>query len=148
MAKKSLHDTPVLGSLIRELYSFPIRRGVLDTSALKTAVSLLRHNNLVLMFPEGTRSTDGNLQEPRPGVGKIVAESGVPVIPGYVKGSFNAWPKGGQFPKPVKTSVHFGEPVRMDDFVKENMRSDDYKEMSREILDTIKTIKQRVNSTS
>jgi 1-acyl-sn-glycerol-3-phosphate acyltransferase len=148
MAKQSLHETPVLGTLIRGLYSFPVRRGVLDTTALRTAVTLLEHDNLVLMFPEGTRTTDGKLQEPRPGVGKIVAEAEVPVVPGYVKGSYDAWPKGQPVPKPRSTSVHFGEPIRMPERVKDADGREDYEAISGRIIDEIRNIKNRVDSTS
>lgn len=148
MAKKSLHETPVLGSLIRQLYSFPVRRGVLDTSALRTAVSLLEQDNLVLMFPEGTRSPDGDLQEPRPGVGKIVAEASVFVVPGYVRGSYGAWPKGQALPKPCKTAVHFGEPLELTGAIDGATERADYEEISRRIIESIRDIKNRVDSTS
>jgi 1-acyl-sn-glycerol-3-phosphate acyltransferase len=130
------------------LYSFPVRRGVLDTTALRTAVTLLEHDNLVLMFPEGTRTTDGKLQEPRPGVGKIVAQAEVPVVPGYVKGSYDAWPKGQPVPKPRSTSVHFGEPIRMPERVKDADGREDYEAISGRIIDEIRNIKNRVDSTS
>lgn len=148
MAKQALHDTPLLGSLIRQLYSFPVRRGVLDTSALRTAVSLLEHNNLVLMFPEGTRSPDGTLQKARPGVGKIVSEAGVPVVPGYIHGSHDALPKGTVFPKPAKTQVHFGEPITLEAYEKNDMSREDYEAISDRILNSIRDIKQRVITTS
>lgn len=149
MAKQSLHEAPVLGSLIRRLYSFPVRRGVIDTSALRTAVSLLEKDNLVLMFPEGTRSPDGEIKEARPGVGKIVAEAGAPVVPGYVSGSFQAFPKGGTVPKPCKTSVHFGEPIPFEQFqVGKTLNRDDYESISRKILDSVRSIKQDVELTA
>jgi 1-acyl-sn-glycerol-3-phosphate acyltransferase len=146
MAKQSLHETPILGTLIRSLYSFPVRRGVLDTRALRTAVTLLEHDNLVLMFPEGTRTTDGELQEPRPGVGKIMVEAEVPVVPGYVKGSYEAWSKGQIIPKLRKTSVHFGEPIKMPDRINNADDREDYEAISARIIDEIRNIKNRVDS--
>ncbi len=149
MAKQSLHEIPLIGSFIRRAYSFPVRRGVIDTSALRTAISLLDNDNLVLMFPEGTRSPDGRIQEARPGVGKIVAESDVPVVPGYVKGSFEAFPKGGRIPKPRKTSVHFGESIEFHPRQEQSTTSrEDYESISNDILQAIRTIKKRVESTS
>ncbi len=148
MAKQSLHETPILGTLIRSLYSFPVRRGVLDTSALRTAVTLLENGNLVLMFPEGTRTTDGELQRPRPGVGKIVSEAEVPVVPGYVKGTYEAWPKGQTIPKPRKTSVYFGEPIRMPDRAGKANGRQEYEAISARIIDEIRNIQNQVDSNS
>ncbi|MFB6347345.1 MAG: lysophospholipid acyltransferase family protein [bacterium] len=148
MAKKSLHETPGLGYLIRSLHSFPVRRGVLDTTALRTAVELLQSGNLVLMFPEGTRSSDGRLQEARPGVGKIVAEAGATVVPGYVSGTHRAMGKGSVFPKPVKTSVTFGDPLKFDDILNTETDRGDYEAISESIMDSIRSIKARVESSS
>lgn len=148
MAKKSLHETPGVGTLIRSLYSFPVRRGVLDTTALRTAVELLEQDNLVLMFPEGTRSMDGELQDARPGVGKIVAEAEVQVVPAYVKGTYRAMGKGSSFPKPFKTDVFFGDPLTFDDILKRETDRNDYEAISESIMDSIRSIKERVESTS
>lgn len=148
MAKKSLHETTGVGELIRALYSFPVRRGVLDTTALRTAVELLRNDNLVLMFPEGTRTRDGELQTARPGVGKIVAESGVMVVPGYVRGTYEAMGKGSSCPKPMKTDVYFGDPLTFDDILNSETDREDYEAISESIMDSIRSIKERVESTS
>lgn len=144
MAKESLHETPLLGTVIRKLNSFPVRRGTFDRSALRTAINLLENDNLLLMFPEGTRTINGSLQEARPGVGKIVAEASVPVVPGYIKGSYEALPKGTWFPRPVKTSVHFGEPMTLEHLVTQPMERSDYERLSDEILDEIRELKERV----
>jgi 1-acyl-sn-glycerol-3-phosphate acyltransferase len=148
MAKKSLHDTPGVGQLIRGLYSFPVRRGVLDTTALRTAVELLQNGNLVLMFPEGTRSPDGDLQKARPGVGKIIADAEVPVVPGYVSGTHRAMGKGDSCPKPVKTDVYFGNPLRFDDMLDDEATREDYEAISESIMDSIRSIKERFESPS
>lgn len=115
---------------------------------MRTAVELVENGNLVLMFPEGTRTADGDLQDARPGVGKIVAETEAEVIPGYVQGTYRAMGKGSSWPKPVKTDVYFGDSLVFDDILEDRVDRDDYESISRTIMDSIRTIKERVDSTS
>lgn len=144
MAKESLHDIPLFGSLIRTFYSFPVRRGVFDRKALRRAKKIIETKNLLLMFPEGTRTRDGNLQKARAGIGKIVYEAECPVVPGYVSGSYDAMPAGSWFPRPKKTSTHFGKPISFDDIFSNdhergNLKSV-YQEISERILERIRKI--------
>ena len=69
----------------------------------------------LIMFPEGTRSTDGELHEFRPGVGKLVAGTTTPVLPAYIDGAFRAWPKGSAIPRPRRVRIGIGEPRRYPD---------------------------------
>lgn len=141
MAKQSLHDLPLFGSFIRAMHSFPVRRGAGDQGAIRKAVDIVNQGNLVLIFLEGTRTRDGDLQSPKPGIGKIVDESGCPVIPGYVSGSFEALGPGKWFPKPVSTSTRFGEPLR---FSSDDEQSDreHYQSISDDVMNSIKELKE------
>jgi len=114
MAKQALHDIPLFGRAIRACYSFPVRRGTLDHRALRRAVRLLRNDNLMLLFPEGTRTRDGELQKGRPGIGKIATEADCPIVPGYLHGTFRAMPPGSVFPRPTRTTLYFGKPLTFD----------------------------------
>jgi 1-acyl-sn-glycerol-3-phosphate acyltransferase len=64
-----------------------------------------------VIFPEGTRTEDGRLQQGKPGIGFIVAKSGVPVVPAYIEGSFEAMPRGQARPKRCRVRVYIGKPV-------------------------------------
>jgi len=64
----------------------------------------------VLMFPEGTRSKDGQLQEGRAGIGMIVVKSKVPIVPMRIFGTERALPRGASFPRPARLTVRFGVP--------------------------------------
>lgn len=66
--------------------------------------------NILIIFPEGTRSTTGLLQEFKPGVGALVAGRDVLVVPCYLEGTFAAWPKGKRLPRPRKVRLIMGEP--------------------------------------
>jgi|GEM_PF-152699 len=67
--------------------------------------------HVLILFPEGTRTSDGNLGRFKPGVGFLIAGSEIPVVPCYLHGAFAAWPKGKWIPRPRKLSLHIGSPV-------------------------------------
>ncbi len=87
MAKSQLFGPPLLTAIISHGGAFPVRRGHRDEEAFKTAAAILGHNNIMLIYAEGGRSRSGELGTPRPGVGRIALESGVPVIPVAIHGS-------------------------------------------------------------
>jgi len=64
----------------------------------------------LIMFPEGTRSPDGEVHEFRSGVGRLVAGTKVPVFPAYIAGAHRAWPKGSAIPRPRRITIAIGEP--------------------------------------
>jgi 1-acyl-sn-glycerol-3-phosphate acyltransferase len=66
--------------------------------------------NVLIIFPEGTRSRDGVLQEFKGGIGALVAGRDVAVLPCYLDGAFRAWPKGSRFPRPRKVRLIIGAP--------------------------------------
>jgi long-chain acyl-CoA synthetase len=88
------------------------RRGALSALAFASVI-LKRHQRLV-WFPEGRRSTDGTLQEFKPGLGKILDTFPVPVVPVWIEGTHEAWPVGRQVPRPGRITILFGEPVAVD----------------------------------
>lgn len=96
--------------LLPKLNAVPVDRDAADLKSMKTIIRTLKGGKAVLMFPEGTRSPDGKLQEAKPGVGMLIAKSGVPVQPVRVVGSFEAMPRtGGVKFHPV--TVYIGDPI-------------------------------------
>lgn len=69
-------------------------------------------NRKLLIYPEGNRSSDGKLQLPfKKGPALFSYELGIPIIPAYIHGTFESWPKGNIFMKPGKVSVAMGKPI-------------------------------------
>jgi 1-acyl-sn-glycerol-3-phosphate acyltransferase len=66
---------------------------------------------ILIIFPEGTRSTTGELREFKSGIGALVAGRDVPVVPCFIDGSFRAWPKGKRLPRPRKLRLIVGAPL-------------------------------------
>ena len=87
LAKEELFRPPVFGSLIRAYNSIPIRRGVADLSGLAKAIEVLRSGKALIMFPEGTRSRDGQLRPARPGIGMLAVGTDALIVPCYISGS-------------------------------------------------------------
>lgn len=95
----------------------PFDRTVNPSEGLRIAAAILQEGYPLLIFPEGTRSVTGKLQPFKPGLGLLAVETGVPVVPTLIEGTFEALPKGHLLPKRTKVKVTFGEPVKVEMFV-------------------------------
>jgi len=115
MAKEELFRVPVLGSLIKAVGAFPVKRGTADRAAFRQAVSLLEAGEVVCIFPEGTRSLDGSLQPAEPGFGMMVLRSRVPVLPVALSGTNRVLRRGSGFLHFAKIRVNVGEPLDFSD---------------------------------
>ncbi len=86
MAKEELFKiNPFFTWLIKKLGAFPVKRGAKDTSAIDKALKSLDEGRIFVIFPEGTRSKDGELGRAKSGVTIIAARAKVPVVPVFVK---------------------------------------------------------------
>lgn len=86
MAKDELfHVNPIFTWLISKLGAFPVKRGSKDTAAIDEALKSLENGRAFVIFPEGTRSKDGELGKPKSGVSLIAARAKAPVVPVFVK---------------------------------------------------------------
>ncbi|HUS81505.1 MAG TPA: lysophospholipid acyltransferase family protein [Armatimonadota bacterium] len=108
---KSELFVPVFGAIIRKCYAFPVERGGADTGATRAAIELLRAGELMVMFPEGTRSHDGELHELNLGAPLLASRAGVPIIPAAVWGTDRVLPVGARFFHRGPVCISFGEPI-------------------------------------
>jgi 1-acyl-sn-glycerol-3-phosphate acyltransferase len=96
--------------------ALPFARQVHIRQSLDLCRNLLANpGNILIIFPEGTRSTTGHRGVFRPGIGMLIAGSVVPVVPCHLAGTFAAWPKGSAFPRPRRVRLIIGIPRRYDD---------------------------------
>ncbi|MEM9445020.1 MAG: lysophospholipid acyltransferase family protein [Verrucomicrobiota bacterium] len=93
LARKSLFKPPILDWLLPELNAFPIDQDRPDMSSLKKVIRLAKSGEGVLIFPEGSRSYDGEPQPAQPGIGLVLAKADVPIIPARIFGGHLAWPR-------------------------------------------------------
>lgn len=99
MARRTLFDVPGFAWLIRQNQAFPLDREGDSRDALRAFGERLDKGCAVVMFPEGTRTHDGAVAAMKPGVGMLAVRNRAPVVPVYVWGSFQAWPRGRSFPR-------------------------------------------------
>jgi len=117
LAKESLFRKPILGFLIRHLNSHPVSRDAADVQTFKLIISLLQQGQKVILFPEGKRTPDGELQPIERGLSFLAIKAHCSIQPVYLQGTFAAWPKGRRFPKFFgKITCVFGSPIRWDEF--------------------------------
>ena len=72
------------------------------------AEKVLAHGYSLVWFPESWRSPDASLQPFLPGVGRLLSRCPVPVVPAYIKGTFEAMPRSRSWPRPFPVTVTFG----------------------------------------
>ena len=117
LARQTLFKS-ALGMLISELNSHPVKKDATNLKVLKVINQLLKEEKKVLLFPEGTRSSDNQLQEIKPGIGMLISKSESAIIPTYIHGTYGIWSRNRKFPKLFgKTAVIFGSPIQWKDYV-------------------------------
>jgi 1-acyl-sn-glycerol-3-phosphate acyltransferase len=140
-AKEELFDS-FLGPLIRFVNAIPVNRNQLDRKTLKQLLNIIGSGEVLLVFPEGTRSHNGELQEGKAGIGLLAYYARVPVIPAYISGSHDILPRNAKFIHFKKCSVQFGPPVELAQFYSEAKTKDMYYRISQEIMNSIKQLKE------
>lgn len=93
--------------------------------------------NVLILFPEGTRSPSGELGEFKPGIGALVAGRNVPVVPCYLEGAHAAWPKGAWFPRPRRLHLRIGPPLV---FADRGHNKDAVLRICRDVRDAVKAL--------
>ena len=120
LGKKELFDWPVFGWLAARGGVHPVDRGAADIEAFRLATRILESGYVLLIFPEGTRSPDGQLQEAKDGLAMLALRTGAAIVPIGINGSDRVWPKGRKIPQPIPrrtVTVHVGTPFRAADVV-------------------------------
>ncbi|MEK6712112.1 MAG: lysophospholipid acyltransferase family protein [Nitrospinota bacterium] len=129
--KEELFRMPVVGWVLTQWRSLPVKRGRGDMAAIRRLEEYVRRDKVIL-FPEGTRSRDGSLGEGNRMVGRIIRNARPVVIPMSIRGAEDVVPVGKTFPRPGATvEVKFGEPLPLD----EEFAIGNSKESSQRIVD-------------
>ncbi|MCL6501843.1 MAG: 1-acyl-sn-glycerol-3-phosphate acyltransferase [Pirellulales bacterium] len=97
--------------LIHSLDAIPIEREGLGLAGLKETLRRLKRGELVLLFPEGTRTRDGRVGTLKPGFSALAHRAQVPLVPVAIDGAFEAWPRTRPWPWVARIEIQFGEPL-------------------------------------
>lgn len=116
MAKEELFQAPILKTLLPNLNAFPVKRGMSDRQALRKALANLKEGNVVGLFPEGTRSKDGQLQEGLAGAGFFALRGDAVVMPCAIIGPYKPL-------RPLK--VVYGKPIDMTTYREEKANAEE-----------------------
>jgi 1-acyl-sn-glycerol-3-phosphate acyltransferase len=134
LARKSLTDSKLGAWIFSQLRVIPVDRDGADIGALRAVVKTISSGEAVVLFPEGTRTSDGALQPARRGIGFVIAKTKAPVLPVRIFGSFNAWPRTRKLPRRAPVAITMGEPIRF--------TAEDY--MEREGIDLYQDLADKV----
>ena len=144
LGRNDLFPIPGLNGILQALGWIPVRLGRLDREAFGKAINLIRAGNVVVIFPEGGRSHDGRLRPPKAGIGVIVSQTGCPVVPAYLKGTFDVLPMGARWPRLSQVTVRFGDPIQFETR-KQKERAETkqfYQQVSRTVIEHIAALGQ------
>ncbi|MBI5853392.1 MAG: 1-acyl-sn-glycerol-3-phosphate acyltransferase [Planctomycetes bacterium] len=111
LARSSLASIPLFGRLLRAVGVHFVDREGSARAGLARAIESLEAGEVLCMFPEGTRSSTGEVGAFRSGALLVLRRVPVPVVPAGVRGTFRAWPRTRKLPRPVRCAVHFGPPM-------------------------------------
>lgn len=103
--------------LISSVNAFPVTQGKFDSSAIREAIKRLKQGQLLMVFPEGTRSFDGKIAGLKSGLYLLAQKSGVPIIPTVIDGAFEVWSRHHYLPINLgEIRVKYGKPLKTQEF--------------------------------
>lgn len=111
LARKTLFGFPPFRWLILSLDAIPIDRDGLGLEGLKETLRRLKRGEMVLIFPEGTRTRDGEVAPLKPGFSALAKRSKVWLAPVAIEGAYDAWPRRHLLPRVSTIHIQFGEPI-------------------------------------
>jgi 1-acyl-sn-glycerol-3-phosphate acyltransferase len=141
LARATLFDNPLFKWWGTSVGAIPVKRGRFDLSAMRACLRHLKKGEVVSLFPEGTRSRDGVIQDPKAGVGYLAANAGVPIVPVLIRGSDKALPPHAAMIRFKPVSAVAGPPVIPDMFLDKD-GAYDYQAISNEVMKRIRKLKE------
>ena len=136
MAKKELFKSFFFGRLISALGAFPLSREKADIGAIREAIRRLKEGGVLVLFPEGTRTSEKELANGLPGVGMMAMKAGVPIAPVLIIGAEAALPKKARFVRFRPIRVHLLKRVIPQE-------KEDYESISRVVMERIQDAMRR-----
>jgi 1-acyl-sn-glycerol-3-phosphate acyltransferase len=115
LARDTLFSVPVVGRLLRLWKVVPVDRDGGGAAGLRAILERLLQGGAILLFPEGTRTSDGQLQRARSGIGLVAIKSSAPIVPVRIFGTFEAYGRQTRFPRARQVALKFGAPLNFEE---------------------------------
>jgi 1-acyl-sn-glycerol-3-phosphate acyltransferase len=109
LARSSLFRWRPFAAVISALDAVPIDRDASQVATMKAVIRKLQQGAAMVIYPEGTRTSDGTLGEVKGGFALIAKRAGVPIVPAVIVGAWECWPRARSYPLPGRVRVEFGE---------------------------------------
>ncbi len=146
LAKASLFQTSYMKWLIKKLNAHPVNESAQDIKSMKTICKLLEEEKKVVIFPEGERSHHGDLLSIKSGVAMLALRMKCPIIPAYIEGAYEAWPRNSRLPKfGNKITILFGKPIAMEPYLHMH-KKEAQQAISEHLLEEIRKLKHKAGS--
>ena len=142
LAREELFQLGFFSWIIRNLNALPISRERMQMGIARKSLEILRKGEVLLLFPEGTRSPADTIAEGKRGVGLIAYNANVPVIPVFVKGSGQALPRDRKWITSQKVWVVFGKPM-YPEISEGKTKKETYQEFSDKVMEEMKKLQDR-----
>lgn len=140
LARKTLFNA-VTRWVYTQWNAIPVDQDRPDMASLKTIIRKLKEGHRVLVFPEGSRTLDGEIGEAAPGIGLVAAKSGAVIQPVRIRGAREALPRGSARIRFARISVTVGPPIRLSPQELAAVKGkDDYERITRRIMDAIEAL--------
>lgn len=114
LARDSLFRVPIIGWILRNTFVMPINRDQAGTESIRKAIQRTEDGFLVGVFPEGTRTRNGEIGVLKPGFVALARRARVPIIPVGIAGAYRAMPRGSLLVRPARVGVYVGSPLDAD----------------------------------
>lgn len=138
LAKKELFKTPLLNFFFAKIFTaIPVKRGIIDNAAINRLILIVKAGHSVTIFPEGTRSKNGQPGKGKAGFGMLARKLGVPVLPVRIYGSDKALPRGTAIPVHTPINVRVGKEIEPAAFNGFPDNKDGYKQITEYVMDRI-----------
>jgi 1-acyl-sn-glycerol-3-phosphate acyltransferase len=143
-ARKSLWKKGLASWWLDGVGTIPVERDGGDVSAIKRVLQELKKERVVILFPEGTRSPDGKLQSPKPGIGLLAAKAHLPIVPARLFGSYEAFGKSGKLRLGVPINVAYGKPLSPEEYDHPEDGKERYQKIAERIMVAIAALEEPV----
>ena len=111
LARETLFRFVPFGRFIYSVGAIPLDREGVGLSGIKESLKRLKKGEMLLVFPEGTRTPDGEIHTFKPGFTALAVRSKSAILPIAIEGAYRAWPRQAKLPRPRVVQIHYGPPI-------------------------------------